>query len=117
MNLGKAVNEAMEHIERENKNLAGVLPKDYTIFENDVLVALLRNFAGIPMDAEGDVFGRIYEYFLGEFDRNEGQKGGEFFTPVSIVRLIVEIIEPYHVKNLRSRKRFRRYVCTKCKIY
>ena len=96
MNLGKAVNEAMEHIERENKNLAGVLPKDYTIFENDVLVALLRNFAGIPMDVEGDVFGRIYEYFLGEFARNEGQKGGEFFTPVSIVRLIVEIIEPFH---------------------
>jgi type I restriction enzyme M protein len=96
MNLGKAVNEAMEHIENENKNLAGVLPKEYTIFENDLLVALLRNFAKIEMDIEGDVFGKIYEYFLGEFARNEGQKGGEFFTPISIVKLIVEIIEPFH---------------------
>ena len=48
------------------------------------------------MDAEGDTFGKIYEYFLGNFARAEGQKGGEFFTPTSLVKLIVEIIEPYH---------------------
>ena len=52
--------------------------------------------AGIPMDIEGDAFGKIYEYFLGKFAMSEGQKGGEFFTPISIVKLIVEIIEPYH---------------------
>jgi type I restriction enzyme M protein len=48
------------------------------------------------MDIEGDAFGKIYEYFLGNFAMKEGQKGGEFFTPTSIVKLIVEIIEPYH---------------------
>ena len=52
--------------------------------------------ASIPMDIEGDAFGKIYEYFLGNFAMSEGQKGGEFFTPTAIVKLIVEIIEPYH---------------------
>ncbi len=52
------------------------------------------------MDIEGDVFGKIYEYFLGKFAMKEGQKGGEFFTPTSIVKLIVEIIEPFHGKIL-----------------
>lgn len=66
-NIGSAVNTAMKLIEEENTNLAGVLPKNYTQFESDVLVALIRNFAGIPMDVEGDVFGKIYEYFLGKF--------------------------------------------------
>ncbi len=56
---------------------------------------LLRTFADIPADATGDLFGQIYEYFLSEFARNEGQKGGEFFTPRSVVRLMVEIIEPH----------------------
>ena len=50
----------------------------------------------MPMDIEGDAFGKIYEYFLGKFAMTEGQKGGELFTPTSIVKLIVEIIEPYH---------------------
>ncbi|MCJ7553863.1 MAG: type I restriction-modification system subunit M [Ignavibacteriaceae bacterium] len=99
-NIGSAVNAAMKLIEEENTNLAGVLPKNYTQFENDVLVALVRNFAGIPMDVEGDVFGKIYEYFLGEFAMAEGQKGGEFFTPTSIVKLIVEILEPFKGKIL-----------------
>ena len=99
-NIGREVNNAMKLIEEENTNLAGVLPKNYNQFENDVLVALIRNFAGIPMDMEGDVFGKIYEYFLGKFAMAEGQKGGEFFTPTSIVKLIVEILEPFKGKIL-----------------
>ncbi len=59
-------------------------------------VALLKIFSGIPMDIEGDVFGKIYEYFLGRFAMAEGQRGGEFFTPTTLVKLIVEVIEPYH---------------------
>jgi type I restriction enzyme M protein len=93
---GKAINQAMEGIESENEELKDVLPKTYNRLENDTLISLLKTFASIPMDVEGDVFGKIYEYFLGEFAKGEGQKGGEFFTPTSLVKLIVEIIEPYH---------------------
>jgi len=57
---------------------------------------LLKKVSEIPETLEYNAFGRIYEYFLGEFARTEGQKGGEFFTPSSIVRLIVQILEPYH---------------------
>lgn len=99
-NIGRAINEAMKAIETENEELRGVLPKDYNRLENDTLVALLRLFASIPMDIEGDVFGKIYEYFLGEFAMAEGQRGGEFFTPTSLVKLIVEVIEPYHGRIL-----------------
>jgi type I restriction enzyme M protein len=95
-NIGKAVNDAMKAIEAENDELKGVLPQTYTRFENDVLVALLKQFSNIPMDMEGDVFGKIYEYFLGKFAASEGKKGGEFFTPTSIVKLIVDVIEPFH---------------------
>ncbi|MBI2557119.1 MAG: SAM-dependent DNA methyltransferase, partial [Planctomycetes bacterium] len=95
-NIGKAVNDAMKVIESENEELKGVLPQTYTRFENDVIVALLKRFSNIPMDIEGDVFGKIYEYFLGEFAMSEGKKGGEFFTPTSLVKLIVEVIEPFH---------------------
>lgn len=95
-NIGKAINEAMKAVEAENEELKGVLPKSYTKIENSTLVSLLKNFSAIAVDAEGDTFGRIYEYFLGNFARAEGQKGGEFFTPISLVKLIVEIIEPYH---------------------
>lgn len=95
-NLGKAVNEAMKRVEEENPELRDVLPKTYTRLENDTLAALLKTFSGIPMDVEGDVFGRIYEYFLGKFAMAEGQRGGEFFTPTSLVRLMVEVIEPFH---------------------
>lgn len=95
-NIGKAVNEAMKQIEATNEELRDVLPKTYTRLENDVLVALLKTLSSIPMDIEGDVFGKIYEYFLGKFAMAEGQRGGEFFTPTSLVKLIVEIIEPYH---------------------
>src|SRR5439155_7635198 len=73
-----------------------VLPKTYNRLDKSLLVSLLKNFSSIPMDIEGDAFGKIYEYFLGLFAMKEGQKGGEFFTPTSIVKLIVEIIEPYH---------------------
>jgi len=95
-NIGKAINDAMKAIEAENEELRDVLPKSYNRLENSVLVALLKTFSSIPMDIEGDVFGKIYEYFLGEFAKSEGQKGGEFYTPTSLVKLIVEVIEPYH---------------------
>ena len=73
-----------------------VLPRTYNKLGKELLVTLLKNFAAVPMDIEGDAFGKIYEYFLGRFAMTEGQKGGEFFTPISIVKLIVEIIEPFH---------------------
>jgi type I restriction enzyme M protein len=94
-NTGKAINDAMKAIEAENEELRGVLPTNYTQLNSDTLVALLKTFSEIPMDIEGDIFGKIYEYFLGKFAMSEGQKGGEFFTPTSIVKLIVEIIEPF----------------------
>ena len=105
-NIGKAINEAMKEIEAKNTDLAGVLPQDFTSLhkipgENSkILITLLKNFNQIPDDIEGDAFGEIYEYFLGEFARAEGAKGGEFFTPQSIVKLLVEIIEPYHGRIL-----------------
>lgn len=95
-NIGQAINDAMHAIEAENDELKGVLPKTYVRLKNDTLFALLKTFSQIPIDIEGDVFGKIYEYFLGKFAMSEGQKGGEFFTPTAIVKLIVEIIEPFH---------------------
>ncbi|MCA9902476.1 MAG: SAM-dependent DNA methyltransferase [Anaerolineae bacterium] len=95
-NIGKAINEAMKAIEDENEDLRGVLPKQYNRFDNDLLVSLLKTFNFSLTGLEGDVFGQIYEYFLSSFAMTEGQKGGEFFTPTSIVKLIVEIIEPHH---------------------
>ena len=93
-NLGRALNDAMAAIEAENDDLKGVLPRAYTRIENWVLVELLRLLA--PVQIEGDAFGQVYEYFLGNFALKEGQKGGVFYTPTSIVKLIVEIIEPFH---------------------
>jgi type I restriction enzyme M protein len=95
---GKAVDEAMAAIEDANPDLRGVLPRVYSSLPNDILVELLRLLGGLPESIEGDGFGLIYEYFLGQFAFSEGQKGGEFFTPASIVKLIVEIIEPYQGK-------------------
>lgn len=92
---GKAINEAMRAIEAENEDLRDVLPKYYNRLDNGILVNLLKSFNSVPIDIEGDAFGKIYEYFLGKFALSEGQKGGEFFTPTSIVKLIVEVIEPY----------------------
>ena len=95
-NIGRALNDAMRAIEAENPDLKDVLPKTYNRLENATLVELLKLMASISMDIEGDAFGRIYEYFLGNFAMAEGHKGGEFYTPTSIVKLIVEIIEPFH---------------------
>lgn len=94
--IGKAINDAMRAVESENEELRDVLPKNYQSFEKSTLLELLKIFNSIPMDIEGDVFGKVYEYFLGEFARAEGSKGGELYTPTCIVKLIVEIIEPYH---------------------
>lgn len=98
IDLGKAVNDAMKALEKENEAIKDALPKSFTVFENSILASLLKNFSNIRFDIGSDVFGRIYEYFLTEFARSEGQGGGEFFTPSPLVRLIAEIIEPYHGK-------------------
>jgi type I restriction enzyme M protein len=94
-NLGKAINDAMAAIEDENPQLKGVLPRTYQELSNSTLVSLLRSVNAILGDIEGDAFGKVYEYFLGKFAIAEGAKGGEYFTPTSIVQLIVEIIEPF----------------------
>ena len=96
--VGKAINQAMGGIENYNRDLQGVLPKDYSRIPDDILGELLRLLHALPEAIEGDGFGLIYEYFLSQFAVSEGQKGGEFFTPTSIVRLIVEILEPFHGK-------------------
>jgi len=91
----------MKAIEEYKPELEGALPKDeYFRLTRDektktIPNQLLKNFANIPSDFTGDLFGQIYEYFLAEFARSEGSKGGEFFTPRSVVRLMVEIIEPH----------------------
>jgi type I restriction enzyme M protein len=95
-NIGAAINEAMRAIEAENPDLKDVLPKTYNRFENTLLNSLLKTMNSVPMDIEGDAFGKIYEYFLGHFAMSEGQKGGEFFTPTAIVKLLVSIIQPFH---------------------
>jgi type I restriction enzyme M protein len=95
-NVGQAINDAMGSIEMDNPDLKGILPKTYNRFENSLLKELLKTMNSVPMDIEGDAFGKIYEYFLGNFAMSEGQKGGEFFTPIAIVQLIVGIIEPFH---------------------
>lgn len=98
--IALAINQAMKLIEAENEDLKGVLPQNYAILEKSTILELLKLINSIPTDIEGDAFGKIYEYFLGSFAMSEGQKGGEFFTPTSIVKLIVEIIEPFHGKIL-----------------
>jgi type I restriction enzyme M protein len=99
-NIGAKINAAMREIEKQNTQLAGVLPKTYNLFTSTLLKELLKKVSEIPASLDYDAFGRIYEYFLGEFAMSEGQGGGEFYTPVSIVRLLTEIIEPYHGKIL-----------------
>jgi type I restriction enzyme M protein len=98
--IGARVNAAMRDIEKQNPQLAGVLPKTYNLFTGTLLKELLKKVSEIPASVDFDAFGRIYEYFLGEFARTEGQKGGEFYTPASIVRLLAEIIEPFHGRIL-----------------
>jgi type I restriction enzyme M protein len=96
-NLGAAIVNAMDAIERDFEPLKGQLPKDYDKFENDVLGDLLRVFDSATLRAAtGDVFGRIYEYFLMKFAMQGAQDNGEFFTPPSLVQVIVNVIEPDH---------------------
>jgi type I restriction enzyme M protein len=99
-NIGAKINSAMRDIEKQNPQLAGVLPKTYNLFTSTLLKELLKKISEVPGTLDYDAFGRIYEYFLGEFAMCEGQGGGEFYTPVSIVRLLTEVIEPYHGRIL-----------------
>ena len=95
--LGGAVNSAMDAVEDHFAPLAGQLPKDYERFEDDVLEEMMRTFDSEALrTASGDVFGRIYEYFLAEFSKQGAHDNGEFFTPPSIVQTIVNVIEPDH---------------------
>jgi len=94
--LGAAVDTALRLVETHNPELRDVLPKGYQRLEKSTLVELLRLFSPLPRTLSGDAFGLIYEDFLSNFALAEGRLGGEFFTPHSIVRLIVEIIEPFH---------------------
>jgi type I restriction enzyme M protein len=96
--LGANIDLAMDAIEATNTGLRDVLPRGYQKLEKSVLLELVRLFAPLPRTVSGDAFGLIYEYFLAEFAANEGRRGGEFFTPQSIVRLIVDVIEPFQGK-------------------
>lgn len=96
--LGKATDDAMKAVEEANPELRDVLPRGYQKLEKSTLTELLRLFAPLPRTLSGDAFGLIYEDFLSNFAAAEGRLGGEFFTPYSIVRLIVEILEPFHGK-------------------
>lgn len=100
-NIAKAIRAAMASIEKTKPELLGVLPQEeYDRFTRSpknqhIPKDLLKLFSDIPVDATGDVFGQIYEYFLANFALSEGQGGGEFFTPRSVVKLMTEIIEPH----------------------
>ena len=95
--IGEAIDQAMKLIEEEYDNLKGVLPKNYSIFSKDLLRELIRIFnKEVLQKAEGDLFGKIYEYFLNKFAMTGAQEGGEFFTPFSLVNTIVNVIEPDH---------------------
>lgn len=95
--IGEAIDNAMRLIEEEYDNLKGVLPKNFSIFSKDLLRELLRIFnKEVLQKAEGDLFGKIYEYFLNKFAMTGAQEGGEFFTPMSLVQTIVNVIEPNH---------------------
>lgn len=97
--VAKKIKEAMEQIEKYKPELEGVLPKNeyfpLTRTDRTIPSQLLKNFSNIPRDAKGDMLGQIYQYFLEKFALAEGQGGGEFFTPTSVVKLMVEIIEPH----------------------
>jgi type I restriction enzyme M protein len=100
--LPKLVTDAMKAIETKFEPLKGVLPRDYGIFEPKVLEDLMRLFNSEQIqNATGDVFGRIYEYFPAEFSIQKAHDNGEFFTPSSLVQMIVNVIEPNHGKPPR----------------
>ena len=99
--IGQVVDTALDAIEKENDSLKGVLPKNYSRPELDkrILGEIIDLFTNINVGGEEarekDVLGRVYEYFLGKFAANEGKGGGEFYTPKCIVKLMVEMVEPY----------------------
>jgi type I restriction enzyme M protein len=99
--IGQTVDEAMEAVEKENKELKNVLPQVYgkANLDKTALGELIDLISNTQLQAENenskDLFGRVYEYFLGEFANKEGKKGGQFYTPKAIVKLMVEMIEPY----------------------
>ncbi|WP_330948768.1 class I SAM-dependent DNA methyltransferase [Virgibacillus sp. MG-45] len=103
--IANKIKEAMEGIEKFSPEFAGVLPKDNyhdlsADDNNKILNRLLRNFNDIPTDSENDIFGEVYEYFLGNFALAEGQGGGEFYTPRTVVRYMVEVLQPSEGKVL-----------------
>ena len=99
--IGKLIDEAMAAIEAENPTLKGVLPKDYNrpALDKVMVGELINLISGIALHTEGgkarDLLGRVYEYFLGGFAGSEGKRGGEFYTPRSVVRVLVEMLEPF----------------------
>jgi len=99
--IGTLIDDAMRAIEKDNESLKGVLPKDYArpALNKVMLGELIDLISGIALNDEGDrskdVLGRVYEYFLGQFAGAEGKRGGEFYTPRSVVRVLVEMLEPY----------------------
>ena len=99
--IGELVDRAMVAVERDNPSLKGVLPKDYArpSLDKNTLGKLIDLISSIDLGGSGsrarDVLGRVYEYFLGQFASAEGKKSGEFYTPRCIVRLLVEMLEPY----------------------
>lgn len=103
-NIGEKIDDALTFIEKENPSLKNVLPKDYNspTMRNVNLGELIDLFTNIKIGTkeakEKDILGRIYEYFLGQFAKNELQKGGEFYTPACLVRTMVECIEPFNGK-------------------
>ena len=105
VDIASKIKEAIEGIEKYSNDLVGMLPKDsyHNLSQEDnnkILNRLLRNFNDIPTDVESDVFGEIYEYFLGNFAIKEGQGGGEFFTPRTVVQYMVEVLRPTGGKML-----------------
>ena len=100
--IGTLIDDAMRAIEKENESLKGVLPKDYArpALNKVMLGELIDLISGIALNEEGDrskdILGRVYEYFLGQFAGAEGKRGGEFYTPRSVVRVLVEMLEPFH---------------------
>lgn len=105
--LGEVVNNAMELIEGQSEQLTGVLPKEYTMFSDELLSELIRIFNNDALDdVGGDVIGRIYEYFLNKFAKNIASNDGVFFTPKSLVKMIVNILEPKQGVLLESKTRY-----------
>ena len=108
--LGRAVNEAMRLVEEHNPELAGVLPRTYTALDNSTIASLLRHISSYTKESRGRRVWTDLRVLPREVRAAEGQGAGEFFTPASIVRLIVEIIEPYHGRILDPGLRIRRHV-------